>query len=141
MARTQPPTVDELLQSPLVLDALEKAWIDSETSDENRRHEEGGWIYLDLSTGQLSVERATAGGGSSIDLSKPPTLMNKVVVGKFHTHPNPSAEGWTAEASPSDRIVDARHGVPDLIRSDIRIHISGPSVRRGGLAGGPGYPP
>ena len=40
-----------------------------------------------------------------------------------------------------DRIVDARHGVPDLIRSDSGIHFSGPSVRRGGLADGPGYPP
>jgi hypothetical protein len=141
MSSVQPPNADELLQSPLVIDALENAWIDSKSPDENLRHEEGGWIYMDLTTGDLSIERSASGDGSSIDLSNPPTFPGKIVVGKFHTHPNPSSEGWTAGPSRGDRIVDARHGVPDLIRSDIGIHVSGPRLRRGGIAGGPGYPP
>jgi hypothetical protein len=63
-----------------------------------------------------------------------------VVVGKFHTHPNPTAEGWDPGPSPGDQQVDAIHGVPDLIRAEDGIHVSGPDSRRGGLGGGPGYP-
>ena len=86
-------------------------------------------------------ESAASGNGSAIDLSNPPGFAGKVVVGKFHTHPNPSAEGWAPGPSAADQIVDALHGVPDLIRSDNGIHVSGPHSRRGGFAGGPGYPP
>jgi hypothetical protein len=32
-------------------------------------------------------------------------------------------------------------GVPCLIRADDGDHTTGPASRRGGLAGGPGYPP
>jgi len=63
------------------------------------------------------------------------------IVAKFHTHPNPSSEGWMTRPSASDRAIDARHGVPDLILADDGIHVSGPEIRRGGLTGGPGYPP
>jgi len=62
------------------------------------------------------------------------------VVGKFHTHPNPSSEGWNPGPSAADRAIDKRHGVPDLIRADDGIHFSGPERRRGGSAGEPGYP-
>jgi len=140
MAPTSAPTADELLQSVIVMEALERAWTDSEPADANRRHEEGGWIYFDLTTGELSVERAARGDDSSIDLANPPLLAGKVVVGKFHTHPNPSAEGWEAGPSLGDRVVDAQHGVPDLIRSDQGIFLCGPDARRGGLGGGTGYP-
>jgi hypothetical protein len=68
MSPVQPPTADELLQSQSVIEALELAWIDSNTEDKNFRHEEGGWIYMDLATGDLSVERAPSGESASIDL-------------------------------------------------------------------------
>jgi hypothetical protein len=138
---TQPPTAADLLASPVVQKALDEAWVASLADDPVRRHEEGGWIYMNLSTGALSVIRLLLAGQSSIDLSGPPVVAGAVVVGKFHTHPNPTAEGWIPGPSPSDIQIDAQHGVPDLIRADDGIHLSGPSQRRGGLSGGPGYPP
>ena len=71
----------------------------------------------------------------------PPVMSSSVIVGVFHTHPNPSVEGWETGPSESDRRADERDGVPDLIRSDDGIHFSGPESRRGGLLGGPGFPP
>jgi proteasome lid subunit RPN8/RPN11 len=68
-------------------------------------------------------------------------IPDAVVVGKFHTHPNPSADGWQPGPSPADRRIDALHGVPDLIRADNGMHFSGPDSRRGDLTGGAGYPP
>src|SRR5947209_2545608 len=119
------PTASELLSDPVVVQALEEAWFDSEADDPTQRHEEGGWIYLELTTGQLTVQRAPRGDTATIDLSSPILLPGAVVVGKFHTHPNPSAEGWDPGPSPSDRLIDAQHGVPDLIRADNGVHFSG----------------
>ena len=143
MQRKRPlsaPTAAELQDNPTVRRALEEAWQDSLPNDPARRHEEGGWIYMDMKTGEISVRRRAAGRQASIDLSRPPILSGFIVVGKFHTHPNPSAEGWVPGPSRRDRQVDALHGVPDLILADDGVHSSGPDSRRGGLAGGPGFP-
>ncbi len=138
---TQAPTAAELENDPTVHAALEQAWTDSQPNNAANRHEEGGWIYMDTSTGDITVERAPAGAQAGIDLSRPPHVPGSVVVGKFHTHPNPTSEGWDPGPSdPGDVQVDARHGVPDLIRADDGVHHSGPDSRRGGLAGGPGFP-
>jgi hypothetical protein len=134
------PTASDLLNHPLVQSAIEQAWIDSMPADPTLRHEEGGWIYINSTTGEISAQRQTAGEQAAIDLSCPPLVPELVIVGKFHTHPNPTAEGWNPGPSRNDEIVDELHGVPDLIRADDGIHISGPNCRRGGLAGGPGYP-
>jgi hypothetical protein len=131
----------ELLQDPTVHQALEQAWSNSLSNDPIKRHEEGGWIYMDAATGQISVECAPPGLASAINLNNPPTRPGAVIVGKFHTHPNPKAEGWNTGPSQEDLIVDGLHGVPDLIRAEDGVHFSGPESRRGGLAGGPGYPP
>jgi len=135
------PTATELQNHAAVRRALEQAWKDSEPHDPLRRHEEGGWIYRNTATGEITVRRQTAGQQASIDLSRPPILPGAVVVGKFHTHPNPSSEGWRPGPSRGDARVDAVHGVPDLIRADDGVHVSGPDSRRGGLTGDPGYPP
>lgn len=137
----QPPTATELLNSPLVMQALAQAWIDSQANEPAQRQEAGGWIYTDLSTGDLTVQRAARGLSTAIDLSVPPLVLGLIVVGKFHTHPHPSAEGWDPRPSPNDRRVDDLHGVPDPIQAEDDIHLSGPARRRGGSAGGPGYPP
>jgi hypothetical protein len=137
---TTAPTAAELLNHLVVCAALDQAWSDSEADDPVRRHEEGGWIYLDLSSGAIAIRRAVPGQQASINLSSPPIVVGSVVVGKFHTHPNPGAEGWLTGPSPSDLTVDAIHGVPDIIRADHGVHLSGPESRRGGLAGPPGYP-
>ena len=81
------------------------------------------------------------GSDSEVNLANPPRVPGWVVVGVFHTHPNPSAEGWEPGPSVADRYADERDGVPDLIIADNGIYVSGPGSRRGGLAGGPGFPP
>jgi len=134
------PSAAELLRIPVVISALEQAWTDSNASDAAQRHEEGGWIYYELGTAAIAVVRATPGGRRSVNLSRPPELQGHVIVGKFHTHPNPSNEGWEPGPSTQDERVDQQHGVPDLIRSDQGVFVSGPDVRRGGLGGAPGYP-
>lgn len=135
------PTVADLLQSPVVRQALEDAWSDSAAGDPARRHEEGGWVYADTTSGVISVQRAPAGGQAVLDLTNPPTVPGSVVVATFHTHPNPSAEGWDPGPSAADTHSAWVFGVPCLIRADDGIHTTGPVSRRGGLAGGPGYPP
>jgi hypothetical protein len=134
------PSASELEQHPVVRAALGVAWVDSLPNNPLRRHEEGGWIYLDPTTGDVSVVRARPGQQSSINLSNPPEIAGCFVVGKFHTHPNPTAEGWDPGPSTGDRMVDELHGVPDFIQADDGTHFSGPDRRRGGLVGNPGYP-
>src|SRR5438105_4693162 len=102
MSPAQPPTAIELLADPVVQSAMKRAWIDSLADDPVARHEEGGWIYLNLTTGQVSVKRARAGGNDSVDLANPPLQPGAIVVGTFHTHPNPTVEGWEPGASPDD---------------------------------------
>src|SRR5947209_3342987 len=97
---TQAPTADELLGDLVVQDALEQAWIDSRADDPLHRHEEGGWIYLDLATGQIKTRRAQGGVQDLLDLSSPPLVAGHVVVGVFHTHPNPASEGCARTPSP-----------------------------------------
>jgi hypothetical protein len=137
----QAPTVTDLLNHLAVQQMLEQAWTDSLPGDALKRHEEGGWIYFDTTTGTITHRRAPAGAQSFVDLGNPPIVPGSTVVATFHTHPNPSAEGW--DPSPSDDDIRSAWllGVPCLIRADDGIHATGPDSRRGGLTGGPGYPP
>jgi hypothetical protein len=134
------PTASELLEDSAVIQMLDQAWVDSQPGDPRARHEEGGWIFMNVSTGEITIRRALPGMQTAIDLSDPPLQSDCFVVGKFHTHPNPTSEGWNPGPSPSDFAIDERHGVPDLIRADDGIHLSGPESRRGGLSGEHGYP-
>ena len=134
------PTADDLKANPIVLAALDLAWLDSMTRDPALRHEEGGWIYMDVSNGTITVRRAYTGGLNYIDLSVPAIVLMSVIVGKFHTHPNPTDDGWNPAPSHADMVLDWQDGVPNLIKSDRGIFVSGPPSRRGGLAGPPGFP-
>ena len=91
--------------------------------------------------GAIATRRATSGQQAGIDLTMPPAISGSVVIGTFHTHPNPSADGWDAGASSADTESALLFGVPCLIRADIGIHTTVPGNRRGGLGGGPGFPP
>jgi hypothetical protein len=135
------PSAADLLKEPVVQQALDQAWVDSLPGDPAHRHEEGGWIYVDTTTGAVGVCRAPAGAQATLDLGSPPVVPGAVVVATFHTHPNPSAEGWEPGPSPADTQSAWLFGVPCLIRADDGVHTTGPASRRGGLAGGPGYPP
>lgn len=141
MSPTQAPTADELLHDPIVSQAMEQAWLDSVPNDPANRHEEGGWIYMDITTGQITIQRAPRGLVMELDLSYPPLMSGSVIIGTFHTHPNPSAQRWRAGPSQSDTVCAAISGVPWLIRADNGYHWTGPNSRSGGLTGGPGYPP
>lgn len=137
----QTPTSIELLSEPIVQQALDAAWADSLPSDPTQRHEEGGWIYVDTTTGAIAARRAPTGSLAMLDVSLPPVVSGSVVVATFHTHPNPSAEGWAPGPSDEDTESAWLLGVPCLIRADDGIHVTGPVSRRGGLLGRPGYPP
>jgi hypothetical protein len=137
----QAPRVRDLLNEFLVQQALEQAWQDSLPNDPAQRHEEGGWVYTDIKTGGLIIRRAPAGTQATLDLSTPPIVPGAVVVATFHTHPHPSAAGWDPGPSPGDTFSAHLFGVPCIIRADNGIHTTGPDSRRGGLSGGPGFPP
>jgi hypothetical protein len=137
---SRPPTATELLADPTVQLALEEAWIDSQADDPLLRHEEGGWIYLDVANGTIALRRTAPGGQDHLDLDNPPAVSGSVVVGTFHTHPNPKAEGWESGPSPADQLAAVLSGVPWLIRADDGYHHTGPEERRGGLTGRPGFP-
>ena len=138
---TRAPTNDELRQAPVVQQALEQAWTDSLPHDPAKRHEEGGWIYINLTTGELIAHPAATGLQAELEIGHPPPLPDSVVVATFHTHPNPTSEGWNPGPSDVDEEVLQRLGVPGLIRADDGVYVAGPESRRGGLTGGPGFPP
>jgi hypothetical protein len=136
----QAPTTAQLLNDPTVRQALEDAWAASLADDPARRHEEGGWIFMDTTTGTLKALRAPAGDRAVLDLNVPPAVPGCIMVATFHTHPHPRAEGWNPGPSAADEQSAQILGVPCLIRAEDGIHTTGPDSRRGGLAGGPGYP-
>ena len=54
---------------------------------------------MDPTTGEIVARRAPAGGQADLDLTAPPVVFGSVVVATFHTHPNPTSDGW--ETGPS----------------------------------------
>lgn len=58
---------------------------------------------MNLTSGEITIRRAAAGFQSELNLGSPPHVTGHVVVGVFHTHPNPSAEGWEPGPSEADR--------------------------------------
>ena len=141
MSVPNPPSTADLLNHPIVCQAMEQAWLDSQAGDPLHRHEEGGWIYMDTTTGQISIRRAPAGQRNQLSLGGPPIVFGSVVVGTFHTHPNPTAEGWNPGPSSTGQNSAIQSGVPWLIRADNGVYSTGPDSRRGGIPGGPGFPP
>ena len=92
------------------------------------------------SKGNIMVVRAAVGTSSSINLTNPKQFAGYLIVGYFHTHPNPTSEGWVPYWSPSDISNAYRRNVPGLIMSDKGIYYVGPD-RRGAapsVAGPPG---
>lgn len=134
------PTAAELEANPAVQAAFAAAWADSLADDDNLRHEEGGYIYVDGTTGEVSVHPAAPGQRRRIELSAPPLVAGCFLVATFHTHPNPVALGWDPEPSVDDLVGAAATGVPWFVISEVGVFVAGPDRRRGGLSGRPGYP-
>ena len=134
----RPPTFDQLRQNPIVADAIAEAWKASNVGVNDRvlqAHEEGGWIYLNLIDGTISVARATPTHTNAIAIEPASDQgPNQVLVGTFHTHPT---LGKSAKPSPHDLVHDARRGVPNLVAGNpgsdptkFQINLSGPRARR-----------
>ena len=104
-------------------------------------HEEGGWIYMNLITGDLSTRRAAAGAQAAIQLNTgAPTVADSVMVGTFHTHPNVGNCWGAVTPSNADTNNANARGIPNLIRgafpalANIASISTGPN-RRAHLAG------
>jgi hypothetical protein len=134
------PSAAELEANPVARAAFVAAWADSFADNPTMRHEEGGWLYVHEVTGAMVVRRAAPGDESEIVLTKPPILPDHYLVAMFHTHPNPTDDGWNPEPSASDRRFAFARGVPNLVVSDMGIYRTGPERRVGGLGGPRGHP-
>ncbi|MDH6243210.1 hypothetical protein M2432_000839 [Mycobacterium sp. OTB74] len=69
------------------------------------KHEQGGWILVDPTTGKRSVKRVPRGsrdGLGPIVGTRPTDSATQRVVAWFHTHPNTDAEGYGSGPSPAD---------------------------------------
>src|SRR5262245_24514875 len=119
---TRFPYLSELMRNGTVLAALDQAWRDTNADVRpiQNASEQGGWIYMNMRTGQLTIVRkdnplgpptrpgTNQQGYLTIDLNNPPRVADSVVVANFHTHPSEPFTG----ASGDDRQINSRYGVP-----------------------------
>ncbi len=134
-----------------VSEAIKEAWKASDVGTRDlvtQPHEEGGWIYMNLIDGRLSIKRGPAKYTNAFQTEPAPQPEeNNVLVASFHTHP--------IQPRPSniDMRLDAGRGLPNLVacpipgKTDVyQILPSGPPVRKHlasklnfpGIAGGDG---
>jgi len=138
----------ECTRNKVIFAAIEEAWADSNyASLPVIRHEHGGWIYQANKKGDdtIKVLSAPTGKYRTIDLRNPPQMVGFSVIANYHTHPNPSFEGFRARESDADLGLQIKYNVPGLLRSEEGMSWYGP-IRRGAspqlAAPGPvdGYP-
>src|SRR5262245_60225100 len=135
----QAPTGTELSNNSIVVAAINQSWADSQVASATDRHEEGGWIYMDTNSGAITTRRAPRGQGASINLWNPPEVSGSVVVGNWHTHPNPTSEGWVPGPSGADLTNQGQRKVPGIVKADDGLHVFG-ATRRASLSGNAGFP-
>lgn len=134
------PSAAELQANPVVQAAFAAAWADSFPDDRVMRHEEGGYIYANPATGDVTVRRELPGSRRQIDLSAPPVVPDSYLVATYHTHPTPITDNGDPYPSPDDEECADSTGVPWFVVTEIGILVVGPDRRVGGLAGPAGYP-
>ena len=134
------PSANELQADPTVRAAFATAWADSFPDDPQLRHEEGGFIYYNPTTGAISVRRTPPGLTSELDLSYPPILRDSYLVGIFHTHPISAALGYMPDPSRADYKLAADAGLPFFTIHEDQNYVIGPERRVGGCTGPAGYP-
>lgn len=125
------PTAAEMLANATVSAAIEQAWTDSQAGDRVRRHEEGGWIIMNIISGALRVERWPVGAGSGIAPNPAGLGANEALCGEFHTHPNPpvdeSGNRWEQGPSGADIRAANAEGDPGIIRHGGGTETYGPN--------------
>jgi hypothetical protein len=149
------PFLSELMRDASVLDQINRAWRDTNADVRPiiMASEQGGWIYMDMTTGRLTFRRkdnplgppTTDGtnqrGYLTIDLNNPPTVAGSVVIANFHTHPSDPFTG----ASDPDRQLNSGYGVPGIVRGQGGAYsMTGTPKRIGNFNNAlqyPGYPP
>jgi len=98
---TEPTTPEDIVANKNMQKEFERAWADSEAYNDQKRHEEGGWIRK-KPFGKLDVSRWPAGGMDWIQ----PTFQPRNAIYDFHTHPNygphPAGGEWNLGPSPPD---------------------------------------
>jgi len=122
------PSLDiyEILQDPVVQEALQVAWINSEEGTDNE-HEEGGWIvhvFEDNAENKCKDYRTeiipwSSGGVNGIDSGPKPSIENGRVVADFHTHPGSAKrEDGSNNHVPSKTDLNAStfNGIPGIIK-------------------------
>ena len=134
------PSAEELKEHPVVKAAFAAAWADSFPDDPALRHEEGGFIYANPTTGEIIVRRVPPGGKDSLNLDKPPLLQGVFLVATYHTHPKLIVDGGDPDPSPDDIRFANETGVPWLLVTELGVLYVGPGRRLGGLNGPLGYP-
>ena len=152
---TRFPYVEEVMRDPRVRAALDQAWRDTnaDTIPVTAAAEQGGWVYMNLQTGALTIVRqnnpllapprpaANQRGAFNIALDPCPAIAGSVLVAYFHTHPSVPFTG----ASDIDRQLGPMHGVPGIVRGrGERYDFTGPERRAGDFSAAhryPGFPP
>ena len=152
---TRFPYLEEIMRDPGVVAALDLAWRDTnaDTIPVTTAAEQGGWIYMNLRTGRLTIIRKrnqlgppgrpgeNQTGYLSIHLDPCPVVAGSVLVATFHTHPSVPFTG----ASDTDRALGTSQGVPGIVRGrNGQYDFTGPERRAGDFASAgryPGFPP
>jgi hypothetical protein len=88
------PSATDLMQHPAVQAAFAAAWADSLPDDPAQRHEEGGYIYVNATTGDVLIRRAAPGQRRELNLSHPPELQDCFLVGRDLPHAPESDCDW-----------------------------------------------
>jgi hypothetical protein len=114
------------MADPDVQAALDLAWTQTHADvvPVTAAVEQGGWIYMDLRSGRLHIERKynalgqprgpgqNEEGAFNIDLNYPPVVPGSCVVAMFHTHPSFPFTG----CSDYDLQLGEQFGVPGIVR-------------------------
>jgi len=125
------PDVGQLAGNAAVQDAIARAWAASFLPN-GAVIEQGGWVYWNPKSGDIQTRLATGGDQSSLEaLGNPELIPGWIVVGTFHTHPNPLSAGFKIEPSSSDRWFGFLRGVPGLVATEYGLYSFGPPTRPG----------
>jgi hypothetical protein len=137
------PSAADLIANSVVQRTLDDAWRASKVgAGLGNRHEEGGYIFMDVFTGAISTVAAPPGPTGpllAMNLPTPSPPREQICVATYHTHPNPE-EGFAQKCSEPDEPLKFKiNGIPGIIRSAKGTFWCGPE-RRAHLGGTRGYP-